>query len=342
MHISCDIGCHLFSILPPFNLGNTTMGYGLGAAGASAFNACQRQARHGGHGRRRLLAQRPHRGVGNAVFNQADNVLLIVDNGYSAATGGQDILSSRAAQPHRRAPSIRSPRRCRASASSGCGVIDRTYDLAAHARHAARGHDDAREGPEGDRRGRPNACSIASGASGRCSRRRDRRRRARGARALRRRRRHLHGRPLLHPAVGMPVADASVRTPIRCGRIRSRMSTIPAWAAGCAARWPTPRCCARRSIGRSSCSIRRAGTGCSHRYAARSSAGCNDSRIRGGQAVNTEPGSGPRGARRRRARARFGQDARCRWPLPHWAGRAAGCSPIGSSRSLSVTVGSSS
>ena len=38
-HISADIGCHLFSILPPFNLGNTTMGYGLGAAGASAFSA---------------------------------------------------------------------------------------------------------------------------------------------------------------------------------------------------------------------------------------------------------------------------------------------------------------
>ena len=29
-HISADIGCHLFSILPPFNIGTTTMGYGLG------------------------------------------------------------------------------------------------------------------------------------------------------------------------------------------------------------------------------------------------------------------------------------------------------------------------
>ncbi|MFM8768819.1 MAG: indolepyruvate ferredoxin oxidoreductase, partial [Rubrivivax sp.] len=29
-HVSADIGCHLFSILPPFNVGNTTMGYGLG------------------------------------------------------------------------------------------------------------------------------------------------------------------------------------------------------------------------------------------------------------------------------------------------------------------------
>src|SRR6202790_3570394 len=37
-HVSCDIGCHLFSILPPFNLGATTMGYGLGWAGAAAFN----------------------------------------------------------------------------------------------------------------------------------------------------------------------------------------------------------------------------------------------------------------------------------------------------------------
>lgn len=37
-HISGDIGCHLFSILPPFNIGSTTMGYGLGPAAASAFN----------------------------------------------------------------------------------------------------------------------------------------------------------------------------------------------------------------------------------------------------------------------------------------------------------------
>ena len=37
-HVSADIGCHLFSILPPFNIGGTTMGYGLGPASASAFN----------------------------------------------------------------------------------------------------------------------------------------------------------------------------------------------------------------------------------------------------------------------------------------------------------------
>ena len=37
-HVSADIGCHLFSILPPFNIGATTMGFGLGPASASAFN----------------------------------------------------------------------------------------------------------------------------------------------------------------------------------------------------------------------------------------------------------------------------------------------------------------
>ena len=29
-HISGDIGCHIFSVLPPFNVGGNTMGYGLG------------------------------------------------------------------------------------------------------------------------------------------------------------------------------------------------------------------------------------------------------------------------------------------------------------------------
>ena len=57
-HVSCDIGCHLFSILPPFNIGATTMGYGLGGAGAAAFNTKAGQARDRVPRRRRLLAQR--------------------------------------------------------------------------------------------------------------------------------------------------------------------------------------------------------------------------------------------------------------------------------------------
>ena len=95
-HVSADIGCHLFSILPPFNIGNTTMGYGLGAAGAAAFNtpASKRAISimgDGGFWHNGLTS-----GIANAVFNKSDNLTLIVDNNYTAATGGQDILSSRA------------------------------------------------------------------------------------------------------------------------------------------------------------------------------------------------------------------------------------------------------
>jgi indolepyruvate ferredoxin oxidoreductase, alpha subunit len=100
-HVSCDIGCHLFSILPPFNIGNTTMGYGLGWSGASAFNTEAKKRTisvmgDGGFWHNGLTS-----GVGGAVFNQNDNVLVIIDNGYSAATGGQDLLSSRADNPQR-------------------------------------------------------------------------------------------------------------------------------------------------------------------------------------------------------------------------------------------------
>ena len=40
--------------------------------------------------------------VGNAVFNKSDNVLIVVDNGYAAATGGQDVPSSAADNAHAR------------------------------------------------------------------------------------------------------------------------------------------------------------------------------------------------------------------------------------------------
>ena len=101
LHISADIGCHSFATLPPFNMGNSIMGYGLGAAGASAF---------GTDGGKRAVAVMGDggfwhngltSGIGNAVFNKHDDLTVIIDNGYAAATGGQDIPSSRAANEHR-------------------------------------------------------------------------------------------------------------------------------------------------------------------------------------------------------------------------------------------------
>ncbi|MBZ5522512.1 MAG: indolepyruvate ferredoxin oxidoreductase subunit alpha [Acidobacteriia bacterium] len=130
-HVASDIGCHLFSILPPFNLGAHTMGYGLGWASAAAFNTPETNQRtisfmgDGGFWHNGLTS-----GVGNAVFNQTDSVLVIVDNSYTAATGGQDILSSQAGNP------IRTTRLSIADAVRGVGVkwirtITRTYDVAA-------------------------------------------------------------------------------------------------------------------------------------------------------------------------------------------------------------------
>jgi len=129
-HVSCDIGCHLFSILPPFEVGATTMGYGLGWAGAAALNTRETSKRtisfmgDGGFWHNGLTS-----GVGNAVFNKTDNVLVVVDNSYSAATGGQDVLSSRADNP------IRATRNPIEKAVRGVGVewvrtVTHTYSIA--------------------------------------------------------------------------------------------------------------------------------------------------------------------------------------------------------------------
>jgi len=133
-HISADIGCHQFATLPPFNIGATSMGYGLGAAGAAAFNLNGK-----GDSSKRVISLMGDggfwhngltSGIGNAVFNRSNNVTVIIDNGYSAATGGQDIPSSNADTP------TRSTQHSISDAVKGVGVkwvrtLTRTYDLQA-------------------------------------------------------------------------------------------------------------------------------------------------------------------------------------------------------------------
>jgi indolepyruvate ferredoxin oxidoreductase, alpha subunit len=142
-HVSADIGCHLFSILPPFHLGNTTMGYGLGTAGASAFsppgaNGATEGRREGRHDGKRAISVMGDggfwhngltSGIANAVFNRSDNLTIVVDNNYTSATGGQDLLSSKSAHPKR------STGHAIEKAVRGVGVdwvrtIRRTYDVA--------------------------------------------------------------------------------------------------------------------------------------------------------------------------------------------------------------------
>lgn len=129
-HVSADIGCHLFGSGAPFNLGATTMGYGLGSAGGAALDSKGADRRtiaimgDGGFWHNGLTS-----GVGNAVFNKSDQMLVVVDNAYAAATGGQDVLSSKADNP------IRSTKHPIERAVRGVGVkwaktVSNTYKIA--------------------------------------------------------------------------------------------------------------------------------------------------------------------------------------------------------------------
>src|SRR5438270_1552808 len=93
-HLSADIGCHLFSTLPPFNIGNTVLGYGLGLASNSAVHPAMARRTvtmmgDGGFWHNGLTT-----GVANHVFNKNDGILVIMKNGYSSATGTQELPSS--------------------------------------------------------------------------------------------------------------------------------------------------------------------------------------------------------------------------------------------------------
>jgi len=102
-HVSADIGCHTFSTLPPFNIGHTVLGYGLGLASNSAV--------HPMFGKRTVTIMGDggfwHNGmtsgVANAVFNKDDGILVIMKNGYSSATGTQELPSSPTHSAHKAA-----------------------------------------------------------------------------------------------------------------------------------------------------------------------------------------------------------------------------------------------
>ena len=94
VHVNADIGCHTFGTLPPFHVGSTVLGYGLGLASSSGIgpllpNRTISMMGDGGFWHNGFTS-----GVVNAVYNGQDSVLVILQNGYTSATGTQAIPSS--------------------------------------------------------------------------------------------------------------------------------------------------------------------------------------------------------------------------------------------------------
>jgi indolepyruvate ferredoxin oxidoreductase, alpha subunit len=94
-HISADIGCHSFATLPPFSLGNSILGYGMSLASAAAVGPNMERRPiavmgDGGFWHNGLVS-----GVASSLFNRGDGVLIVMQNGYTSATGQQYLPTSR-------------------------------------------------------------------------------------------------------------------------------------------------------------------------------------------------------------------------------------------------------
>ena len=94
VHVAADIGCHSFATFEPFGFGHTILGYGMSLASRAGVSPMLgRRALavmgDGGFWHNGLLT-----GVESALFNNTDAVLLIMKNGYTAATGTQEIIST--------------------------------------------------------------------------------------------------------------------------------------------------------------------------------------------------------------------------------------------------------
>ncbi len=94
VHIAADIGCHAFGTFAPFSFGHSILGYGMSLASRAGVSPMMARRTlsimgDGGFWHNGLLT-----GVQSALFNGDDAVLLIFKNGYTSATGTQDIIST--------------------------------------------------------------------------------------------------------------------------------------------------------------------------------------------------------------------------------------------------------
>ncbi len=94
VHVSADIGCHAFATFAPFSFGNSILGYGMSLASSAGVQSFSKQRPvaimgDGGFWHNGLLS-----GVTSRLLNKSDGVLVIMKNGYTSATGTQDVVSS--------------------------------------------------------------------------------------------------------------------------------------------------------------------------------------------------------------------------------------------------------
>jgi indolepyruvate ferredoxin oxidoreductase, alpha subunit len=94
VHVAADIGCHALATFEPFSSGHSILGYGMSLASRAGVGPMMQRRTlaimgDGGFWHNGLLT-----GVQAALFNGDDAVLLIMKNGYTSATGTQDILNT--------------------------------------------------------------------------------------------------------------------------------------------------------------------------------------------------------------------------------------------------------
>lgn len=94
VHVAADIGCHALGTFEPFSFGHSILGYGMSLASRAGVSPVMKRRvlsimGDGGFWHNGLLT-----GVQSALFNGDDAVLLIFKNGYTSATGTQDIIST--------------------------------------------------------------------------------------------------------------------------------------------------------------------------------------------------------------------------------------------------------
>jgi indolepyruvate ferredoxin oxidoreductase, alpha subunit len=94
VHYSADIGCHSFASFAPFSFGNSILGFGMSLSSNAGVRSFQERRPlavmgDGGFWHNGLLS-----GVTSRLLNGGDGVLVILKNGYTSATGTQELVSS--------------------------------------------------------------------------------------------------------------------------------------------------------------------------------------------------------------------------------------------------------